>query len=61
MSLHIKKAALYTAKDSLKTGSELVNILILQIEDLQKLIPKPQEPLILDTNPFEYVEESKEE
>jgi hypothetical protein len=56
-----KKLAMYMAKDSTKSLGQLAKMLALQVEDLEKLIPMPPEPLILDTNPFEDVEESKEE
>jgi len=56
-----KKLAMFMAKDSTKALGQLAKILVLQVEDLDKLIPKPPEPLILDTNPFEDIEESKEE
>jgi hypothetical protein len=56
-----KKLSMYMAKDSTKALGQLAKMLALQVEDLEKLIPKPPEPLILDTNPFEDVEESKEE
>jgi hypothetical protein len=56
-----KKLAMYMAKDSMKALGQLTKMLVLQVEDLEKLIPKLPEPLILDTNPFEDVEESKED
>lgn len=49
------------AKDSTKALGQLAKMLVLQVEDLKRHIPKPSEPLVLDTNPFEDVEESKEE
>lgn len=52
---------MYMAKDSTKALGQLAKMLVLQVEDLMRHIPKPSEPLVLDTNPFEDVEESKEE
>ena len=49
------------AKDSTKALGHLAKMLVLQVGDLMRHIPKPSEPLVLDTNPFEDVEESKEE